>query len=247
MAKETGQPRVALITGGSRGIGRAIAQRLASDDVRVAVGYVSRKDEAEATVADITSRGGTAIAVQVEVSNEDSVSRAFDTVQATWGGVDVVVNSAGTMTNAPIAALDLDVLDSLIAVNLRGAFVVTREAARRVRDGGAVVLVSSSVVRLNPPTYGAYAATKAGVETLAAIAAKELGQRGITVNAIAPGPVDTDLFRHSNNAESIAMLTRMTPLGRIGRPDDIVDTVSLLATEGSWITGQALHLNGGLA
>ena len=249
MANEHQARRVALITGGSRGIGRAVAQRLAADGMDVAVGYVTRLDEAEATVADITSRGGNAISVQVDVASEGSVSSAFDAVESAWGGIDVVVNSAGTMTNAPIAALDLDVLDGLVAVNLRGAFVVTREAARRVRDGGAVVLVSSSVVRLNPPTYGAYAATKAAVETLATIAAKELGPRGVTVNAIAPGPLDTDLFNASNNPESIAMLTGMTPLGRIGRTEDIVGAVSLLAgsVDGRWITGQALHINGGLA
>lgn len=247
MAMEIDQPRVALITGGSRGIGRAIALRLASDGQHVAVGYVSRQDEADAAVAEIEAAGGTAMALQVEVSSEHSVSGAFDAVEDAWGGVDVVVNSAGTMTNAPIAALDLDGLDSLIDVNLRGAFIVTREAARRVRDGGAVVLVSSSVVRLKPPTYGAYAATKAAVEMLAAISAKELGQRAVTVNAIAPGPVDTELFQHSNSPESIAMLTQMTPLGRIGRTEDMVGTVSLLAGEGRWITGQTLYLNGGLA
>ena len=187
------------------------------------------------------------MAVRVEVSDEASVGAAFDAVEAAWGGVDVVVNSAGIMINSPIAALDLAALDAMVAVNLRGAFVVTREASRRVRDGGAILLLSSSVVRLNPPTYGAYAATKAAVETLATITAKELGQRGVTVNAIAPGPVETDLFLKSNNPESIAMLTRLTPMGRIGHPDDIVSMASLLAGEGRWITGQTLYVNGGLA
>ncbi len=247
MAHASQERRVALITGGSRGIGRAIAARLADDGLAVAVGYLSGKSEADAAVADIQAAGGEAMAVRVEVSEESSVGAAFDAVEAAWGGVDVVVNSAGIMTNAPIAALDLAALDAMVAVNLRGAFVVTREASLRVRDGGAVVLVSSSVVRLNPPTYGAYAATKAAVETLATIAAKELGQRGVTVNAIAPGPVETDLFLKSNNAESIAMLTRLTPMGRIGRPEDVVSTVSLLVGEGRWMTGQTLYVNGGLA
>lgn len=247
MAESPQERRVALITGGSRGIGRAIARRLAGDGLAVAVGYHSRKDAADAVVAEIEAADGVAMAVRLEVPDEASVGAAFGAVEAAWGGVDVVVNSAGTMTNAPISALDLAVLDAMMAVNVRGAFVVTREASRRVRDGGAVVLLSSSVVRLRPPTYGAYAATKAAVETLAAIAAKELGQRGVTVNAIAPGPVETDLFLESNTTESIAMLTRLTPLGRIGRPDDIVSMASLLAGEGRWITGQTLYVNGGLA
>ncbi|MCB2413978.1 SDR family oxidoreductase [Demequina sp. TTPB684] len=247
MTETSQQGRVAVVTGGSRGIGRAIANRLSAEGFAVGVGFASRKEEADAVVAAIEASGGAAAAFQVDVSEESSVGEAFDAVEARWGGLDVVVNSAGVMTNAPVVAGDLEALDRMIAVNLRGAFIVAAEAARRVREGGSIVLLSSSVVRLRPPTYAAYAATKAAVDVLTAIAAKELGPRGVTVNAIAPGPVETELFHASNTPESIAMLTHMTPLGRIGVPDDVVAAVSLLAGEGRWITGQTLHVNGGLA
>lgn len=240
--------RVALVTGGSRGIGRAIATRLAADGFAVAVGYASREDEALAAVAEIERAGSVALPVRVDVADAGSVVGAFDAVEERLGQVDVVVNSAGIMTLAPIASLDLAELDRIFAINVRGSFAVTQQAARRLRDGGAVVLLSSSVVRLRPPTYGAYTASKAAVEALVPTAAKELGARGITVNAIAPGPVETDLFLDSNNPESIARLTQLTPLGRLGATADIPGVVSLLAgQDGRWINAQVIGVNGGLA
>jgi 3-oxoacyl-[acyl-carrier protein] reductase len=239
--------RVAIVTGASRGIGAAIAERLALDGMAVAVNYMGGTAQAEALVDKIAAAGCRAMAVKADVSDPAAVAAMFDTVTAAYGGVDVLVNNAGIMKLTPIADADDALFDRHVAVNLKGTFNGMREAARRVRDGGRIVSFSSSVVGLYQPTYAIYAATKAGVEAMSHILAKELGKRGITVNVVAPGPVATELFLDGKTEEQIEGIKKMIPLSRLGEPEDIARVVSFLAgPDGGWVSGQVLRANGGV-
>jgi len=239
--------RSAIVTGGSKGIGAAIAKRLARDGFAVTVNYGHDRDAADAVIAEIEAAGGRGIAVQADIGDRASMAALFDAAEQAFGGVDVLVNNAGTMPLSPIANVDDDQFERLVAVNLGGVFRGMREAARRMRDGGRIVSFSSSVVGLYQPTYGVYAATKAGVEAMTHILAKELGSRGITVNAVAPGPVETELFTKGKSDELIANIAKMNPFGRLGQPDDIASVVAFLAgPDGGWVSGQTLRANGGV-
>jgi 3-oxoacyl-[acyl-carrier protein] reductase len=235
-----------VVTGGSRGIGRESARRLAADGFAVVVGYASNHDEAETTVKEITSAGGSAIAVAADVADEHGVAALFDTAEAVYGGVDVVVHAAGRAHTSTIAELDLAVLDDLHRTNIRGTFVVAQQAARRVRDGGSVITFSTSVVGLAFPGYGAYSASKGAVEALTLILARELRGRNITVNAVAPGPTATDLFLDGKDEATIARLAAQPPLERLGTPADIAEMVAFLAGPGHWVNGQVVRVNGGI-
>jgi 3-oxoacyl-[acyl-carrier protein] reductase len=239
--------KVAIVTGASRGIGAAIAERLAADGFTVAVNYATGAADAEALVARIEAAGGTAIAAQADVSDANAVARMFDAAEAAFGGVDVLVNNAGIMKVAPLADSDDALFDSQVAVNLKGSFNTLREARSRLRAGGRIINLSSSVVGLYHPNYAVYAATKAGVEAMTHVIAKEMRGRNITVNAIAPGPTATTLFLDANTPESVDRLTRLAPLERLGRPEDIAAAVAFLAgPDGAWINGQVLRANGGI-
>jgi 3-oxoacyl-[acyl-carrier protein] reductase len=239
--------RSAIVTGGSKGIGAAIAKRLAQDGFAVTVNYGHDRDAADAVIAEIEAAGGHGIAVQADIGDRAGMATLFDAAEQAFGGVDVLVNNAGTMPLAPIAQVDDEQFDRLVAVNLGGVFRGMREAARRMRDGGRIVSFSSSVVGLYQPTYGVYAATKAGVEAMTHILAKELGSRGITVNAVAPGPVETELFTKGKSDELIASIAKMNPFGRLGQPDDIASVVAFLAgPDGGWVSGQTIRANGGV-
>ncbi|MGI5241590.1 SDR family oxidoreductase [Dactylosporangium sp. CA-139066] len=239
--------RVAVVTGGSRGIGRAVAERLARDGQDVVVVYASNDTEANAAVAAIEAAGVRAAAVRADVADEAAVAGLFDTVERDFGGVDVVVNAAGVMALSPVADLDLDAFDRIHRINVRGAFVVAREAARRLRPGGALVSFSSSQTRLLSPSYAAYVASKAAVEALTPILAKELRGRDVTVNAVAPGPTATDLFLDGKDAATVERIAGLNPMGRIGTPDDIAEVVSALAGPARWVNGQTVYVNGGAA
>ncbi|MEO3930259.1 SDR family oxidoreductase [Micromonosporaceae bacterium B7E4] len=241
------QSRVAVVTGGSRGIGRAVALRLSADGQDVVVGYAGNETEAKSTVAAIETTGGRAVAVQVDVADENKVTALFDAAERSFGGVDVVVNAAGVMILKPVARLDLDEFDRMHRTNLRGTFVVAREAISRLRTGGAIINLSTSVTRLNLPSYAAYAASKAAVGALSPILAKELRGRDITVNAVAPGPTATALFLEGKSDDLIQSIAKQNPMERLGRPDDIAEVVSLLAGHGRWINGQTIFVNGGAA
>ena len=239
--------KVAIVTGASRGIGAAVAERLARDGFTVVVNYSGSQAPAEALVRKIEAAGGRALAAQGDVASADAVKRMFDAAEAAFGGVDVLVNNAGIMALAPLAQSDDALFDRHVAVNLKGSFNTMREAARRLRDGGRIVNFSSSVVGLLQPTYGVYAATKAAIEALTSVLAKEMRGRGITVNAIAPGPTATDLFLDGKSPELVERLAKLAPLERLGKPEDIAAAVAFLAgPDGAWVNGQTLRANGGI-
>ncbi|WP_159713832.1 SDR family oxidoreductase [Geminicoccus flavidas] len=239
--------RVAIVTGASRGIGAAIAERLARDGLAVIVNYAGRAADAATLVARIEQAGGRALPVQADVSDPAAVARMFDAAQAAFGAVDVLVNNAGIMQLATLAEGDDALIDRQLAVNLKGSINTMREAARRLRDGGRIINLSSSVVGLRQPTYGVYAATKAGIEVLSHVLAKELRGRGITVNAVAPGPTTTELFLDGKPPGLVDQLAKLAPLERLGQPEDIAGVVAFLAgPDGAWINGQVLRANGGI-
>jgi 3-oxoacyl-[acyl-carrier protein] reductase len=237
----------AIVTGASRGIGAAIAERLARDGYGVTVNFAGRAADADATVARIRAAGGNALAVQGDIADAAAMRKLFDETTAAFGGVDVLVNNAGIMQLAKFADTEDISFDRQIAVNLRGTFNGLREAARRLRDGGRVVNFSSSVVGLYQPTYGVYAATKAAVEAMTHVLANEMRGRNITVNCIAPGPTATDLFLTGKAPELIERIAKAPPLERLGQPADIAAAVAfLVGPDGSWINGQILRANGGI-
>jgi 3-oxoacyl-[acyl-carrier protein] reductase len=237
-----------IVTGASRGIGRAVATRLAHDGFAVIVNFAGNSTKAEEVVAEIKGAGGQAIAVQADVANAVDVDRLFKEAVGTFGGINVVVNCAGIMPLSPIDTLDLDLFDKVITTNLRGTFVVLGQASRQLSLGGRIIAFSSSVIAMAFPTYGPYIASKAGVEGLVRVLANELRGRNITVNAVAPGPVATELFLTGKDEGQIEHLRKLSPLERLGQPEDIANLVSFLAgPDGGWVNGQVLRANGGFA
>ena len=245
MTNETN--KVAIVTGASRGIGAAVAERLAADGFTVVINCSGDTKSAEALARKIEGKGGRALTANADVSDPNAVRGMFDAAEAAFGGVDVLVNNAGIMKLAKIADSDDALFDQQVAINLKGSFNAMREAGKRLRDGGRIVNFSTSVVGTRLETYGVYAATKAAIETLTAILAKEMRGRSITVNAVAPGPTATDLFLNGKSQEIIDRFAKMNPLERLGTPQDIAAAVTFLAgPDGAWINGQTLRANGGM-
>jgi 3-oxoacyl-[acyl-carrier protein] reductase len=239
--------KVAIVTGASRGIGAAVAERLAKDGFAVIVNYSGDAKSAGALVKQIEGSGGQALAVKADVSDPAAVRAMFDQTEAAFGGVDVLINNAGIMKLAKLADSDDALFDQQIAINLKGSFNAMREAAKRLRDGGRIVNFSTSVVGTKLETYGVYAATKAAVETMTGILANELRGRNITVNAVAPGPVATELFLTGKSQELFDRMAKMNPMERLGTPEDIASVVAfLVGPDGGWINAQVLRANGGL-
>ena len=240
--------RSAIVTGASGGIGRAVAKRLASDGFAIALNYAGNPAKAQEVVAEIKGAGGRALAIQGDIANADAVENLFKQTQDTYGRIDVVVNNAGIMPLSPIAKGDVASFDRVIATNLRGAFLVLGQAARHISEGGRIIAFSSSVLAKAFPTYGPYIASKAGVEGLVHVLANELRGRNVTINAVAPGPVATELFLNDKTSVQIEQLSKLPPLERLGQPEDIANVVSFLAgPDGGWVNGQVLRINGGFA
>ena len=238
--------KTAIVTGASRGIGAAIAERLSRDGFAVVINYAASAAPAETLVAAVQQSGGKAMAVQADVSDASAMRRLFDAAETAYGGVDVIVNNAGIMELASIADTSDDLFDRTVAINLKGVFNGMREAARRLRSGGRIISFSSSVIGLYQPHYAVYAATKGAVEAMTHVVAKELRGRNITVNAIAPGPTATDLFLKGKSQTVIDQLANLSPLQRLGTPQDIAAAVSWLAgPDGGWINAQIIRVNGG--
>lgn len=235
--------KVALVTGGSRGIGAAISRRLAADGVSVIVGYGRDAGRARAVADTIAAAGGTALALAADMASPDAIRSLFERAEGAWGGIDIVVANAAIMPPvAPIAEATLADLEAAVAVNLRGVFVTLQEAARRLRDGGRIIVTSSIATAAPAAGMGLYAATKGAVEQLAQVLAKELGPRGITVNAVAPGTTETEMTLPAMREAA----PKLNALGRLGQPEDIADVVAFLAGPDSrWITGQVLRVSGG--
>ncbi|GAA2233440.1 SDR family oxidoreductase [Promicromonospora sukumoe] len=244
---DTSTTRVALVTGGSGGIGRAVVQRLAADGFAVVVHYAGNRARADEVVAAVQASGGQALAVGGDVADETAMTAAFDAATAAFGGVDVVVNTAGIMILGPVASFDLDDLDRMHRTNIRGTFVVAQLAANRLRPGGALINFSTSVVRTQFPAYAAYVASKAAVEGMTLILARELRGKDITVNVVAPGPTATPLFLNGKDEQTVQNLANAVPLERLGQPEDIAETVAFLAGPARWVNGQVIYTNGGLA
>jgi len=245
MSKQNNQ--VAIVTGASRGIGAAIAERLAQDGFTVVVNYSGNAELAETLARKIEAAGGRALTAKADVSDPAAVKRMFDAAETAFGGVDVLVNNAGVMGLATLADSTDELFDRLINVNLKGSFNTMREAAKRLRNGGRVINFSTSVVGVYQPTYGIYAATKGAVEAMTRVMAREMRGRQISVNAVAPGPTATDLFLDGKSDELVQQLAKLNPLERLGSPADIANTVSFLAgPNGGWINGQVLRANGGM-
>lgn len=240
-------PKVAVVTGASRGIGSAIATRLASENFAVIVNYSADAVGAEALVSQIKKSGGRAKPFKADISDTSEVANLFNAAEESFGGVDILVNNAGVMKLASIKDTHDDAFDRQIAVNLKGSFNTMREAAERIRDNGRIINLSSSVVGLLQPTYGVYAATKAAIEAMTSVLARELRGRNVCVNAIAPGPTATELFLDGKPDDLIERLAKLAPLERLGQPEDIASVVSFLAgPDGAWVNGQVLRANGGI-
>jgi 3-oxoacyl-[acyl-carrier protein] reductase len=240
--------KTAIITGASGGIGRAVALRLAKDGFAVVVNYAGNAAKAEGVVAEIKANDRRAIAVQADVANAVEVGHLFKKTLDTFGAIDVVVNCAGIMPLSPIAKGDVEVFDRVISTNLRGTFLVLAQAAQHVSAGGRIIAFSSSVLAKSFPNYGPYIASKAGVEGLVRVLNNELRGRNISVNAVAPGPVATELFLKDKTQAQIEQFSKLAPLERLGQPEDVANVVSfLVGPDGGWVNGQVLRANGGFA
>ena len=246
MAPQKLSGKVALVTGSSRGIGRAIVERLSRQGASVAINYFSNSDKAEEVVAGIVSNGGSAVALQADVSRLKDIQRLFEHTLAHFERLDIVVNNAGIRISKDVTDIVEEEFDRLFAINVKGTFFSCQLAARRMSDNGRIINVSSAVTRMMLPGYAIYSASKGAVDQITRVLAKELGERRITVNAVAPGPVDTELLRDGKTEEQLQLMAQMAALGRIGNVEDIADVVAFLASDDArWITGQTIHVNGG--
>jgi 3-oxoacyl-[acyl-carrier protein] reductase len=245
---DTLKGKVALVTGSSRGIGRAIVERLARGGAAVAVNYSSSADEAQKVVNEIKSAGGNAFAIKANVGKISEITRLFDETISHFGKLDILVNNAGIMFTKLVSETSEADFDKIFDINVKGTFFACQQAATRLAQGGRIINLSSSTTLRIMPTYGAYVATKGAVEQLTRSLSKEVGPRGITVNAISPGPTETELFLEGKTPEQVEFFGKQSAFGRIGKPEEIAEVVAFLASDAaSWISGQNIRANGGLA
>jgi 3-oxoacyl-[acyl-carrier protein] reductase len=240
--------KIILVTGASRGIGRGIALKFAEQRAHVLINYAKNEKEAHEVARAIESSGGKASCIQADMGDLESQTKLFQRIGSDFQKLDVLVNNAGAVIYKSLASTSFEEFEKIFSLNVRGVFFACQNALKLLPDGGRIINLSSSVTRLMLPTYSAYSASKAAVEQLTRVLAKEVGLRQITVNAVAPGPTDTELFREGKSENQIQQLSQMAALGRLGQPTDIGDAVVFLASEeAKWITGQTIFANGGFA
>jgi 3-oxoacyl-[acyl-carrier protein] reductase len=241
--------KTAVVTGGTRGIGRAIVERLARDGAKVVFNYAQSVEAAAEVVRAVEETGGTAHGVRLNLAEPGAAERLMEIAEERFGGLEILVNNAATnIAVASIAETDEELFDRVMAVNTKSAFLTIRYAARHMRDGGRIINISTLNTVRPAPGIAPYAASKGALEQLTAVAAQELGPRGIIVNTVSPGATDTELLRGSNSAENLQMVVGITPLGRLGQPSDVADVVAFLAgPDGRWVTGQNIRATGGIA
>lgn len=239
--------KVAIVTGASRGLGKQIAVQLAEQGARVVVNYASNKQEAEKTVREIIGNGGEAIAVQADVSLPADVAALYEAAISSYGKVDIVINNAGIMITKLLKEFSESEFDRQFSVNVKSVFLMMQEAGDVLEDGGRIINISSSTSRLMMPSYAIYSATKAAVEQMTRVFAKEVGNRGITVNSVLPGPMNTELFLEGKSEEVIQRISGLSVLNRIGEVEDMLPVILFLArSDAQWITGQSIGVNGGM-
>ncbi|KZS46435.1 3-ketoacyl-ACP reductase [Paenibacillus glucanolyticus] len=238
--------KVAIVTGASRGIGREIAIALAENGAKVVINYANSPAKAEEVVSSIKLRGGEAVAIQADISQVAEIEMLFRQTLEVYGGMDILVNNAGIMTTKPIASMTEEDFDKQFAINVKGTYFAIQQAFQHMNSGGRIINFSTSVAGQMFPSYSVYAGTKGAVEQFTRQLAKEFGPKGITINAVAPGPIHTELFMEGKSEEQIAGIVNMNAFGRLGEPDDVAGVALFLAGEESkWITGQTLRVNGG--
>ena len=238
--------KVALVTGASRGIGKTIAEELALNGAKVVVNYAGSAEKAAQVVTDIKDQGGEALAIQADISRVSEVARLFREALEFYGRLDILVNNAGIMITKTIAAVTEEDFDGIFAVNVKGTYFACQQAAKHMANNGRIINFSTSVAGAMFPAYSIYAGTKGAVEQFTRQLAKEFGVKGITINAVAPGPVNTELFTTGKTKEQIEALSKLNAFGRLGESEDIAKVILFLAgDESQWITGQTIRVNGG--
>ncbi|RZK38166.1 MAG: SDR family oxidoreductase [Pedobacter sp.] len=240
--------KVAIVTGGSRGIGAAIAKKLAAEGAQVVVNYSGSQADAEMVVQNIISDGGSAVAIRADISLTQDVKQLFDAAIQHFGKVDILINNAGIMITKLLKDTTDEDFDKQFNINVKGTFLLLREAAITLADGGSIVNFSTSINRLMVPTYSTYAATKSAVEQLTRVFSKEIGARGITINTVSPGPTNTELFIKGKPQQAIDGAKSLSPFNRLGEPEDIAGVVAFLVSDGAkWISAQNIGVNGAMA
>jgi 3-oxoacyl-[acyl-carrier protein] reductase len=238
--------KVALVTGSSRGIGKTIAEELALNGAKVIVNYAGNSEKAAEVVAGIIKQGGEAMAIQADISRIIEVERLFQSAMEAYGQIDILVNNAGIMITKPITAITEEDFDKIFAVNVKGTYFACQQAARYMSNNGRIINFSTSVAGMMFPAYSLYAGTKGAVEQFTRQLAKEFGPKGITINAVAPGPVNTELFTVGKTKEEIETISKMNAFGRLGETRDIAKVLLFLSgQESQWVTGQTIRINGG--
>lgn len=240
--------KVAIVTGGSRGIGAAVAKKLAAEGTKVVVNYSGSQADAEEVVQNIISAGGTAVAIRADISNTRDVKQLFDTAIQHFGKVDILVNNAGVMITRLLKDTTDEDFDKQFNINVKGTFLLLREAATKLTENGSIINFSTSINRLMVPTYSTYAATKSAVEQLTRVFSKEIGARGITINTVSPGPTNTELFIKGKPQQAIDGAKSLSPFNRLGEPEEIASVVAFLVSDDAkWISAQNIGINGAMA